>query len=93
MESTLHDYDEMMQNLIIIIIINKLYAYIQTHYRKLPRNRPCRETEAVFHAWIQRHSPRACIDQYRMPIETFLELNKWLILNTDLRDSRYVSAM
>ncbi len=63
MDSLLYEYNEMMQNLMMILIIKKIHNYIQPHYRKLSRSRPCRETEAEFQAQIQRHNPRACLDQ------------------------------
>ena len=66
MDSLLNDYEDSMRNLIAIFIIKKLYDYVQAHYR----------TEVEFQAWIRRHNPRACLDQYRMPIEIILDRNK-----------------
>ena len=57
MDSIIYDYEDMIRDLITIFIIKKIHDYIEAHYRKLPRNRPCRETEAEFQAWVCRGQP------------------------------------
>jgi hypothetical protein len=93
MDALCDTYIDMMADLVAIIIIRRILNHIQAYYERLPRNRPPRETETIFQAWIRRGHSQACLDQYRMPIETFLRLNEWLVLNAGLKDSRYVSAM
>jgi hypothetical protein len=92
MDSDLGEMGDLFVCLIFLILIQKTHRYIQTHYDKVPRHPPPRDTEIAFQGWIQRAHPQACIDRYRMPIETFMSLYEWLHINAGLKDSRWLSG-
>ena len=93
MDSYWIDYEDQLANLLFILFLKYLDSYIQTHYRKLARNIPPRESERLFQALVQHGHPQRCRDLFRMPLETFLRLHGWLVFNTSLKDSRSVSAL
>ena len=93
MDSYWINYEDQLSNLLFIVFLKYLDNYIQTYYRKLPRNIPPRESERLFQALIRQGHPQRCRDVFRMPLETFLRLNEWLVSNTSLKDSRSVSTL
>ena len=62
------NYEDQLANLLFILFLKYLDSYVQTHYRKLARNIPPRESERLFQALVQHGHPQRCRDLFRMPL-------------------------
>ena len=86
------DSEESMLQIFVFILVSIAYHYKDTYYNKQQQITSSIEGEEYLKEILQQAHPRRCFEVLRMPLETFLSLNNWLIRHTDLADSRQVSA-
>lgn len=86
------NYDQVVEQLLILCIISAVQYYAESHYNKIPCRISNLSGEEYVESIIHQHHPGPIQEVFRMPLYTFLQLDIWLQENTFLKPSRYISV-
>lgn len=84
MPSFWDNYDQVVEQLLILCIIFTVQYYAESHYNKIPCRISNLSGEEYVESIIHQHHPRRIQEIFRMPLYAFLQFVIWLQENSTM---------